>query len=917
MSHDPTVRYRSAHVDSLEERLVLSAQPAMELYLDSFLTDQVETKVGDLSGSIADVHEFTGVAAVREEYQLTGSGQTIAVIDTGIAYDHYALGGGLGQSYRVVGGWDFAENDADPYDDGPAGFHGTHVAGIVGSSDSQHLGVAPDADLVALRVFDDLGRATFDWVESALRWVHEHRNDFENPITTVNLSLGADWNQDVVPNWAMLEDEFAQLKADGVFISVAAGNSFAKYQSPGLSYPAASPLVVPVASVGADGELSDFSQRNNRVIAAPGEAITSTIPNHLYGDSTPSDRFLALSGTSMAAPYLAGSSMLLRDAMESAGHTDINQDTLYERFRETADQIWDTSTQSTYLRLNLRAAIESVFSDPPTREQPPATDLGVIDDQRFNVVEIDGTQFYQLRAMRDGVLAVAASTGEGGVQLAAFDEQMNRLNESVRTDDGLRLDFAVSEGDVVLLRMSGNARDIDLHFSNVIEQVGHRLIVHGTAHDDALRVELADELRIQFNGLQYSFDYSDVHSLHIFGNQGQDELFVKGTLGSDIARVQGQNLRWVADDFRLKSRQIEHYELDGGGGIDQLRIRDTAGDDHVSASQKVTTAQGREYFLEATSFDQVRAFGGEGRDTGDLQGSSESDRFVGRSGNSVLSSTAWRARMFNFDSIRAEGGGGNDLALVHGTTADEVFTITTDFGHLQSEDYAIIAENFTRTVLAGNGGNDTLVHSSSINREDFTNKADRTVIRGEQFWFVIREIDVAQSIGLQQLGQLSSPSAQSGSQITVEADGNTGDSRQVPIGIPGIATHHYSTIVSLTQLPEPGRHLDTNSQALVAAAHSELLGDNHSLNKFEFEATSAYQNELSPYFWDLFGPDHLCHSHDVERHRTEAPASPILERDGRGEETFDEIRTAIEHESACLEFVFGQIIAEESARRDS
>ena len=54
--------------------------------------------------------------------------------------------------------------------------------------------------------------------------------DFANPITTVNLSLGTAWNANNVPNWAILEDEFAQLEADGIFISVAAGNSFQNYQ---------------------------------------------------------------------------------------------------------------------------------------------------------------------------------------------------------------------------------------------------------------------------------------------------------------------------------------------------------------------------------------------------------------------------------------------------------------------------------------------------------------------------------------------------------------------------------------------------------------------------------------------------------------------------------------------------------------
>ena len=150
----------------------------------------------------AEGHGWTDVAAARSDFGLSGSRQTVAIIDSGVAYDHIALGGGLGKAYRVVGGWDFAENDANPYDDGPAGFHGTHVAGIVGAQDSRYAGVASDVDLVALRVFDDQGMGQFTWVESALKWVHQNRNAFQNPITTVNLSLGTDRNANTLPNWA-------------------------------------------------------------------------------------------------------------------------------------------------------------------------------------------------------------------------------------------------------------------------------------------------------------------------------------------------------------------------------------------------------------------------------------------------------------------------------------------------------------------------------------------------------------------------------------------------------------------------------------------------------------------------------------------------------------------------------------------
>lgn len=194
------------------------------------------------------------------------------------------------------------ENDANPYDDGPSGFHGTHVAGIIGSDNSKYSGVAPDVDLVALRVFNDAGQGQLSWVEKALQWVHANRNTFENPITTVNLSIGTTWNSDTIPVGAILEDELRQLYNDGIVVTASAGNSFKQYNEPGLSYPAASPNVIPVASVDANGQISDFSQRHSdNVITAPGRSIMSTVPDYLLGRDGKVDDFSTASGTSMAA----------------------------------------------------------------------------------------------------------------------------------------------------------------------------------------------------------------------------------------------------------------------------------------------------------------------------------------------------------------------------------------------------------------------------------------------------------------------------------------------------------------------------------------------------------------------------------------------------------------------------------------
>ena len=364
----------------LEDRKMAAADLAAAM---SPTQSDIDSQIIQLPEQAETSSASNDLGTIHDTYGLTGLGQTVVVIDGGVTYDHYALGGGFGEEYRVVGGWDFAENDADPYEDAPGGLHGTHVTGIIASSDETYPGVAPETDIVALRVFNDNAGGDFTWIESALSWVHDHQDDFENPITTVNLSVGASWNSDNVPVWATLEEELQQLEEDGIFIAVSAGNGFRSSQTAGLSYPAASPYVVPVASVGATGELSGFSQRNDRVLAAPGERIFSTAPDYVKGFDGVTDDFVASSGTSMSSPYVAGAAILVRQAYGIAGVSGVTQDMIYEHLRATADDVYDPVTDQTYLRVNLDEALKQALpTDLVGDDIASAEDLGEIDSGR-------------------------------------------------------------------------------------------------------------------------------------------------------------------------------------------------------------------------------------------------------------------------------------------------------------------------------------------------------------------------------------------------------------------------------------------------------------------------------------------------------------------------------------------------------
>lgn len=411
--------------ESCEPRLVLSAQllhdiiDPTQLQFHGVQTPLLGHELGHELGESTSVdthsalaHQVSGWNAVRAEFGLTGDGQTVAVIDSGIAWNHVSLGKGFGSGYRVVGGWDFAENDSNPFDDGPTGFHGTHVAGIIGSDDARYPGVAQGVDLVALRVFSDSGNGQIEWVEQALSWVHENRNTFANPITTVNLSLGTQWNSDSVPSWATLEDELRQLYNDGIVVTGSAGNAFKQYNAPGLDYPAASPYVLPVASIDDNGSISDFSQRSDRALAAPGRNILSTVPDHVLGRDGKFDDFSTASGTSMASPYVAGASVLVREAMEMVGVQDVSPSRIIDWLHQTADTVFDKLTNASYNRLNLQTAIDTLLPDDLVSDVGAQSQTIVIEQPSIDgwINHLSDRDTYRFVAKAAGQLTIDANS---------------------------------------------------------------------------------------------------------------------------------------------------------------------------------------------------------------------------------------------------------------------------------------------------------------------------------------------------------------------------------------------------------------------------------------------------------------------------------------------------------------------------
>ena len=210
-----------------------------------------------------------------------GTGKRVWIIDTGVDIDHPDL------NVDTVLSKSFVSSETSVEDNNG---HGTHVAGIIGALNNSFgvVGVAAGTKIIALKALDGDGKGSTSQLIMALNYVGQNAKAGE----VVNMSLGSDTIS------AALDNAVLNLAEKGILFAIAAGNESEKadLSSPGRVN---NPNVFTVSAIDSLGRFASFSNFGNDVVdlAAPGVNIVSTYSK---------GRYARLSGTSMAAPHVAG-----------------------------------------------------------------------------------------------------------------------------------------------------------------------------------------------------------------------------------------------------------------------------------------------------------------------------------------------------------------------------------------------------------------------------------------------------------------------------------------------------------------------------------------------------------------------------------------------------------------------------------
>ncbi len=334
----------------------------------------------DLQQSVSLINASIAQKTIYDGINLTGKGQTICIIDSGVDYNLSDLGGCYGynnasSNCTVIGGYNYLNNSATPMDDFG---HGTHVAGIV-AAHRKITGVAPGARIIAIKACNATGSCLGSDIKAGIDWCVNNASKFN--ISVISMSLGGGLYTDYCnsfynggsPYYLNWVSSINNAIAKNVSVVAAAGNGLNNNgigNSTAISSPACISGVIPVGASYKNDTMAGFSDRwpLGNMLFAPGVDINSTMTPTPSGDILSQcgagKNYCQLSGTSMSTPFVSASIMIMNEYLK-LNDKSLTPPKIESYLNQTGKHIIDPTSGSNFSRINTYSALLSIDSEAP------------------------------------------------------------------------------------------------------------------------------------------------------------------------------------------------------------------------------------------------------------------------------------------------------------------------------------------------------------------------------------------------------------------------------------------------------------------------------------------------------------------------------------------------------------------------
>jgi len=377
--------------------------------------------------------------------------------------------------------------------------------------------------------------------------------------------------------------------------------------------------------------------------------------------------------------------------------------------------------------------------DATLQEEVAPTDLGSVEFAIINGQEVTGSErWYQVTASRSGVFTFIATFDHnaGDVDLELYDSGNNLIDSSSSTADYERVETYATQGEVLLIKVTGPNSDVDLRIANLVTALGDTVEIFGTVGNDQITVEAGSWHHLDVNGVEYDFDGAVFDTVRVHGQNGTDVVRVTGAATDDAATLRVGELDLAGSGYDIFADTAETIVVTGGGGNDSVTYYDSSGVDYLLANNSYSRMTGTGFFNQAEGFADVTAHStAGGADVAWLYDTAADDRFDGHATYSILQGGGRSSYVAGFTFVTAYAtAGGNALANLFDSGFNDRFIGRSNLGMMQTPGNYNIARGFERVNAFASGGNDDAYMSDSAGDDRFYGRPTYSVLFGTGFY---------------------------------------------------------------------------------------------------------------------------------------------------------------------------------------